>query len=106
MSKENKKRYFPCPVCKGQGDFGDGDFVDVGIGVPMQVSAHNECGYCEGEAMIEIGGAIHIRNKAIKAGMKYLEKESEEGKEYSWEEIEAIGRDILSEANEEEYRVA
>ena len=86
-----KKRYFPCQICKGKGNFGDGDFVDVGIGTPMQVSAHNTCGNCDGQGMIEIGGDIHLRNKAISCGLKHLT----ENKDYSWDEIMEIGRKYL-----------
>lgn len=62
-------KFFPCPVCKGSGDFGDGDFVDVGDGTfyaPMQVSAHTPCSYCDEKGVIEIDGLIHRRNKIEK----------------------------------------
>lgn len=87
---ETKKRYFPCPVCKGRGDFGDGDFVDVGVGVDVQVSAHTPCYYCDAKGMIEIGGTVQKRNRIYKIGLTKLKP----GKDYSSEEIMELGKEV------------
>lgn len=81
--KEAKKRYFPCQYCKSQGRFLE-EYIE---GYPRYV----DCGNCEGRGLIEIGGEIHLRNKAFKYGLKHLTK----NKNYSWEEILEIGRKYL-----------
>ena len=54
-----KLKCFPCPYCKGQG--GEKEVIcDDGSG------PYYECGYCEGEGMIVIGGEIHLRRKKEK----------------------------------------
>lgn len=60
-----RTKTFPCPVCKGVGDFQDGTFVDVEVGM-VQVSAHSPCGYCEEKGMIDIDGPVHDRIKEDK----------------------------------------
>lgn len=88
-----KKRYFPCPYCKGRGNLDDGEFVDVGVGGGgIQVSAHTPCSYCEEQGMIEINGDVHMRRKFEKEGMKHLLKD----REYSWEEVREIGSYFLN----------
>lgn len=48
------KRKFPCPYCKGQGGAVE-DLADAyGPGGPWY-----DCGICQGNAMVEIGGKIH-----------------------------------------------
>ncbi len=85
------------PICKGKGDFDDGDYVDVGFGGGgIQVSADTPCNYCDEQGMIEIGGEVQKRNRIFKLGMEYLEKHAEEGKSYSSEEIMAIGQGVYS----------
>ena len=49
----------PCWICKGQGITERGEFVDVGVGDGVQVSADLECGLCNGECLIEIGSKQH-----------------------------------------------
>ena len=97
--KKIKKRYFPCPVCKGRGDLNDGEYDDFGsddVGpLMMQVSPDSPCFYCDAKGMIEIDGAIQKRNKAFKLGMEYLNKHHEEDKTYSYEDIVKFGEKVL-----------
>lgn len=61
-------KYFPCPVCKGRGSWPgeyEHDSVD-GVSFSVQISPDEECGYCNGDGMIEIGGEIHQRIKMWK----------------------------------------
>jgi hypothetical protein len=51
---------FPCPYCKGQGSWVE-PVLDCGQG------PRYECGFCEGEAMIEINGPKHQRIKELRA---------------------------------------
>ena len=81
---EAKKRYFPCQICKGQGGWKE-VICDDGTG------PYDECGNCEGKGLIEIGGEIHLRNKAFKFGLKHIT----ENRSYSWDEIVEIGRKYL-----------
>lgn len=81
--KEKGKKYYPCPACKGQGRFLE-EYIDVW---PRYLTCNN----CEGEGLIEIGGEIHLRNKALKLGLKHLE----EGREYEYYEIINIGKKYL-----------
>lgn len=55
----------PCWLCKGSGIIEEGERIDVGLGpfITQQVSADLECGFCEGEGMIEIGGPKHLEYK-------------------------------------------
>lgn len=50
-------RKFPCPCCKGQGSEHEIVIPETGEGPDY------ECGYCEGEGMIEIDGPLHRRIK-------------------------------------------
>lgn len=83
MKKIDIKRYFPCPVCKATGVTEEGDYVDG-----QQVSPDLECYYCMGEGMIEIGGEIQSRNKALREGMKRIKS----GVTYSLDDIMKLGR--------------
>ena len=81
-----KKRYFPCPICKAEGGWCD-DYDDLGhCIIPI------ECGWCEGEGMVEINGEVHMKRKIEKAGMAQMN----EDREYSWEEIYEMGRKALN----------
>jgi hypothetical protein len=86
--KEAKKRYFPCPYCKGEGYFVEDtiDYWDI----------TSPCGYCEGEGLIEIGGEVHMRRKYEKAGLALLK----EGREYSWQEVQELGKAALASQNQ------
>lgn len=95
MKETNKKRTFPCWVCKGQGDFNDGTFVDVGIG-SVQVSAHSECGYCGGEGLIEIGGKIHKRITAERIAMDIIKFNKPKQEEWTDDELQEIGNKALN----------
>lgn len=86
LAREKKKRYFPCQICKGSGIIEYGEKVDG-----QQVSPDLDCGNCDGLGMIEIGGEIHLRNKAISLGLKHLT----EDREYTWDELLEIGRKYL-----------
>lgn len=86
MKKEAKKRYFPCQYCKGSGIGEEGESDGW-----QQISPDTPCGNCDGQGMIEIGGEIHLRNKAISLGLKHLT----EDREYSWDELLEIGRKYL-----------
>ena len=79
------KRYFPCWVCKANGTLWD-DVDDWGYRI-----GEVECGYCEGEGMIEINGEVHTRRKIEKAGLALIN----EDREYSWEEIKDMGKKAL-----------
>lgn len=83
IKKKEKKRYYPCRACKGKGRFLE-DVIDVW---PVYL----DCGNCEGEGMIEVGGRIHIKNKTFRLGLAHLT----ENKDYSYDEIMNIGRKYL-----------
>jgi len=83
VGSEKKKRKYPCPSCKGKGRFLE-DMVDVW---PVYL----DCTNCDGQGMIEIGGEIHLRNKAFRLGEKHLE----EDKDYDYQEIINIGKKYL-----------
>ena len=48
----SKTRKFPCPYCKGQGEWVE-PVLDYGEGPRYQ------CGFCKGDGMIEIDGPLH-----------------------------------------------
>ncbi len=56
----NKPKAFPCPYCKGKGSWVE-QVLDYGQG------PRYDCGVCEGQGMIEIGGAIHQKIKEFRA---------------------------------------
>ena len=81
-----KKRYFPCQYCKGDGGWCD-DQDDLGYCINWL-----DCWNCDGKGMIEIGGKIQWRNKALKAGMKLIK----DGEEVSYEEILSRGLQAIT----------
>ena len=48
---------FPCPYCKGQGEWVEVVIEETGEGPSYK------CGHCHGLGMIEIGGPIHQEMK-------------------------------------------
>jgi len=84
--REEKKRYFPCPICKGQGGWHEA-ILDDGSG------PYDECGYCQGEGLIEIRGKRHQElrkeNIAMQAITYFANKE-----EWEHKEIVEIGEEI------------
>ena len=81
-----KKRYFPCQYCKGAGGYCD-DYDEYGrCMIPLG------CSNCDDKGMIEIGGKIHLRNKALKKGMELMS----EDREYSYKELLRMGQIALN----------
>jgi len=81
---------FPCWVCKGQGGEKQ-QICDDGSG------PYDECGYCEGKGLIEVGGKVHKRIRAFDIGIKILsfyKPYPEDG--WSYEEILSIGMKALN----------
>ena len=92
MKKIMKKRYFPCPYCKGKGIAEQGEFVDG-----QQVSPDTYCGYCESKGLIEIGGKIHMEHKAFNIGCDIIWQPNRTPKQdaYSYNYIVRIGKKAL-----------
>jgi hypothetical protein len=87
------KKTFPCWVCRGQGYFHE-DVLEYGQGPDY------DCGYCEGEGLIEIGGAIHRKHFAEKLAMDILHFKRDDPKYntdgYSFEELQVMGEKALN----------
>lgn len=64
-------RKFPCPYCKGKGNW-----IEVVIEETRE-GPFCECGVCEGEGMIPIGGRIH---QMIKEWMFYDKRDRKTAK--------------------------
>lgn len=80
---------FPCWVCKGSG--GEKEIVtDEGEG-PWY-----DCGYCEGEGLIEIGGTVHRKRKAEQLAMEILHFSKPEKEEWTNEELLELGNKALN----------
>lgn len=62
---------FPCPYCKGKGNW-----IEVVIEETHQ-GPYCECGVCEGDGMIPIGGRIH---QMIKEWMFYDKRDRKTAK--------------------------
>ncbi len=83
-----KIKYFPCWVCKGRG--GEKEIIlDDGSG------PYEDCGWCEGEGMILIGGKVHRKWKREELAIKIIEFIKPEKEEYSFEELQEIGEKAL-----------
>lgn len=82
-----KKKYFPCGVCKGKGTWIEVVIEETGQG-PLE-----SCFYCDGEGVIEINGPIHKRIRAEKIAMEILKYDT---REFSYEEIIEIGNKALA----------
>ena len=80
---------FPCWVCGGKGTWIE-PVTDEGQG------PRESCGYCEGEGMIEIGGAVHRRRKAESIATQIIAFSGEKDREYSWNELQEIGEKALN----------
>jgi hypothetical protein len=61
---KNKIKRFPCPICKGQGEYVD----DVIQGVALTYG----CGYCDHQGLIEVNGLTHNRIRAEKLAKEIL----------------------------------
>lgn len=93
-------KVFPCPICKGRGSW-PGEYSDMGddqVGSLMvQISPDEQCGYCQGEGMIEVNGAIHKDIKRFNLVRRLYDNFAIADKEYSkehWEEITSKVKEI------------
>jgi len=82
------KKTFPCGVCKGRGYFHE-DVLEYGQGPDY------DCGWCEGEGLIEIGGAIHRKHAAEKIAMDILHFRKPSKQEWTWDELQDLGNKAL-----------
>lgn len=86
-SKPIKKRYFPCPICHGQG--GEKQVIlDDGSG------PYYECDYCNGEGLIEIGGKRHREIMHSNIAIDAVTKFKPERVEWSYGELISLGKKI------------
>lgn len=83
-----KKRSFPCPICKGQGGWKE-VVLDDGSG------PFDECGYCEGKGLIEIGGKLHREKKAFQIAFMIIDFVKPTQEEFSYDELLKIGYKAL-----------
>lgn len=81
---------FPCWVCKGQGGEKEVVIEETGQG-PWY-----ECGYCEGEGLIEIGGTVHRKRKAEQLALEIVHFSKPEKEEWTNEELLEIGYKALN----------
>ena len=84
-----KKKFFPCWVCEGQGGWKE-EILDDGSG------PYDECGYCEGNGLIEIGGELHRKHKAEQIALMIIDFVKPEQQEWSSDELHEIGYKALS----------
>lgn len=84
-----KKRYFPCPICKGKGGWKE-VVLDDGSG------PWDECGYCNGDALIEIDGKTHMKIKYHNIAMKAITYFKPKQEEWSWQELQDLGLKIAN----------
>lgn len=82
------RKYFPCWVCKGKGGEKEVVIEETGEG-PFY-----ECGYCEGNGLIEINGPIHRKIRAEKIATEIIKYGPE--REYTWEELQELGEKALN----------
>lgn len=85
--KGKKIRTFPCPICKGRGGWKEVVFDD-GSG------PWDECGYCNGEALIDIDGPIHMDKKRLNIALKAIQYFKPAQEEWSWKELRELGLKI------------
>jgi len=82
---------FPCWVCKGQGSWYEAVLYDGPGGGPLE-----ECNYCEGEGMIEIGGKVHRRIVAEKIAMEIIKFRKDLKNEWTMQELQELGNKALN----------
>jgi hypothetical protein len=86
--KEIKPKYFPCPICKGEGEWVE-PVLEDGSG------PSDWCNYCEKEGMIEIRGKVHRQVKAEKIALEIIHFMQPDKTEWTWQELDELGNKAL-----------
>lgn len=84
------KKSFPCWVCRGKGTWVEVVIHETGQG-PLE-----RCGYCEGEGLIEIGGAIHRRIAAERIAIDIIKFVKPRQEMFTFEELQKLGNEALN----------
>ena len=83
-----KKRYFPCPYCKGRGGYTE-VILDDGTG------PYEPCYACDDKRMVEIGGEVHRKWKAEHIALEIINFVKPSKDEWSMAELFELGNKAL-----------